>query len=95
MFNNIILLGKEELQALVRSECETAIMAAVKECINAQKKCASPKYLNRREAADMLKISTSTLHRLVNQQHLKCRKVGRKTLFLSSDVENVVLTLNK
>ena len=92
---NYIFLEKEELQTLIRLECKTAIATAIIEYVNAQKKCASPKYLSRKEVAEMLKISISTLHRLVNLQHLKCRKVGRKTLFLHSDVEKVILTLNK
>lgn len=62
--------------------------------INTKKEYKSPKYLTRKEVADMLNISYSTLHRLINRGTLPCRKVGRKSLFLLSDVENVVLTLN-
>lgn len=90
---NLILFEKGELRSLIRSEVEQAVANAMTDN-KAQKKTAS-KYLTRQEAANMLKISLSTLQRLVNQQHLTARKVGRKTLFLLSDVHNTVLTLNK
>ncbi len=61
-----------------------------------ENKKSSPnnKYLTRQETADYLRCSLSSLHRMVNNGILPCRKVGRKSLFLLSDVENVVQTLN-
>lgn len=62
--------------------------------IEVKKEKRSPKYLTRKEVTDMLRCSYSTVHRLINRGVLPCRKVGRKSLFLLSDVENVILTLN-
>lgn len=93
--NNFVFLKKEELQNLIRTEVEIAVMAALTANGRVGVKDATPKYLNRQEAADMLHVSLSTVHRLVNQKYLKCRKVGRKSLFLLADVEKVIITLNK
>ncbi len=91
-----IFFEKEDLQNLIRVEVEMAVTAALMAEDKQQRgKNATPKYLDRQAAAEMLHISMSTLHRLVSHKHLKCRKVGRKTLFLLSDVEKVVLTINQ
>lgn len=93
---NIVLIEKEELQALIRSEVETAVAALLSaQNKQSQKRNAAPAYLGRTDAAELLRISLSTLGRLVKGGHLKCRKVGRKSLFLLSDLEKVVLTLNQ
>lgn len=92
----IILIEKEELQALIRKEVEAAVTTVLNvESKQSQKRNAASVYMNRMDAALMLRISLSTLGRLVKQGHLKCRKVGRKSLFLLSDLEKVVLTLNQ
>ena len=92
----IILIEKEELQTLIRTEVEAAVTSALNaENKQSQKKNADRVYMSRMDAALMLRISFSTLRRLVKQGHLKCHKVGRKSLFLLSDLEKVVLTLNQ
>lgn len=93
---NIVLIEKEELQALIRSEVEIAVTAALNAETKQPKMSSTvPTYLGRNDAAELLRISLSTLGRLVQQGHLKCRKVGRRSLFLLSDLEKVVLTLNQ
>lgn len=86
----------KELQALVRAEVEAAVTAVLSaQNKQSQKRNVAPAYLGRNDAAELLRISLSTLGRLVQQGHLKCRKVGRRSLFLLSDLEKVVLTLNQ
>lgn len=91
---NFIFFEKEDLQSIIRAEVEIAVAAALA-AGSGRAKEVTPKYLSRQDAADTLHVSLSTLHRLVSQGYLKCRKVGRKSLFLLSDLEKVVLTLNQ
>lgn len=89
------LITDETLVAKVDSLMEIAETVKAK-LSKMENKKSSPnnKYLTRQETADYLRCSLSSLHRMVNNGTLPCRKVGRKSLFLLSDVENVVLTLN-
>lgn len=90
-----ILLTDDSLVAKVDSLMKTTETIEVK-LSKMENKKSSPnnKYLTRQETADYLRCSFSSLHRMVNNGILPCRKVGRKSLFLLSDVENVVQTLN-
>lgn len=90
-----ILADRDDLLEMVNLQIKKTIRDEFEALEKARKEREKPIYVNRQEAADTLKISLSTLQRLVNQQYLTARKVGRKTLFLLSDVRNVVLTLNK
>lgn len=90
-----ILLTDDTLVAKVDSLMEIAETVKAK-LSKMENKKSSPnnKYLTRQETADYLRCSLSSLHRMVNNGTLPCRKVGRKSLFLLSDVENAVQTLN-
>lgn len=85
--DDLLEMVSQQIREVIRTE-----FVAFEQACNTREK---PAYLDRQAAANMLHISLSTLHRLVNQKYLKCRKVGRKSLFLLSDIEKVVLTLNK
>lgn len=90
----LIFADRDDLLEMVNQQIEKVIRAeftAFERTRNDRK----PIYLSRQDAADMLHVSLSTLHRLVGQGYLTCRKVGRKSLFLLSDLEKVVLTLNQ
>lgn len=90
---NFILFEKEELRTLIRSEVELAVANAMVDN-KAQKKTA-PKYLTRNEAANELRVSLSTLHRLVATGQFSCVKIGRKSVFRDKDVQQVGITLNR
>ena len=61
----IILIEKEELQALIRTEVEAAVTTVLNvESKQFQKRNTASVYMNRMDAALMLKISLSTLGRL-------------------------------
>jgi len=51
-------------------------------------------YLTRADVADKLHCSFSTIHRMVNNGGLKAYKLGRRTLFRSTDVEKTVIKIN-
>ncbi len=89
------MLADDSLVAKVDSLMEIAETVKAK-LSKMENKKSSPnnKYLTRQETADYLRCSLSSLHRMVNNGTLPCRKVGRKSLFLLSDVENAVQTLN-
>ncbi|MFV0332276.1 MAG: helix-turn-helix domain-containing protein [Dysgonomonas sp.] len=91
--DSIIVLKKEELRTLIRSEVELAV-ANVMADNKAQKKTA-PKYLTRNEAANELRVSLSSLHRLVATGQLPCIKIGRKSVFRDKDIQQVGITLNR
>lgn len=91
--DSIIVLKKEELRSLIREEMETAV-AKVKAEYEVQKKNA-PKYRTRQEAADELRVSLSSLHRLVATGQLPCIKIGRKSVFRDKDVQQFGITLNR
>ncbi len=94
--NELIISRRIDLMDIIRIEVKDAVNEAITSYKKEEKARNDQRaYINRQEAADILQISLSTLQRLVNQQHLIARKIGRKTLFLLSDVQNVVLTLNK
>lgn len=52
------------------------------------------RYLTRDEVARSLRISLSTLHRIVKNGYLPCFKVGRRTLFKEADVQECLIKIN-
>lgn len=92
----IIVSTLSDIQEIIRVEIQNALRSELASLEKMQKKSASEKkYLNRLEVAEFLGISLSTLHRIVANGYLPCRKIGRKSCYLRSDVEKVILTLNK
>lgn len=51
--------------------------------------------LTRTETASMLRISLSTLHRIVKSGYLPSFKVGRRTLFKEADVQACLIKINQ
>lgn len=90
---NFILFEKEVLRSLIREEVKMAV-STVKAEYEAQKKDTS-KYRTRQEAADELRISLSSLHRLISTGQLPCVKIGRKSVFRDKDIQRVGITLNR
>jgi excisionase family DNA binding protein len=78
-------LVAEQVRAILRQE-----LNALKSSNNRQ----GTKYLTTTEACAKLRISRSTLYRLVQQGNLQCKKVGRRSLYNVSDLEAVVKLLN-
>lgn len=83
----------DETLALKVDALEQTVKSALSKA-EVKKEKSTPKYLTRREVAEMLRCSYSTIHRLINRGLLPCYKVGRRSLFTLSDVENLILTLN-
>jgi excisionase family DNA binding protein len=86
----LVFDSDEELIDKITSNLKSAFKEELSHVNNKPRK-NSPQYLTRQEAADKLRISLSTLHRLVLNHYLPCKKVGRRAIFLESDVEAVLL----
>lgn len=57
-------------------------------------KSSHNRLLTRMETASMLRISLSTLHRIVRNGYLPSFKVGRRTLFKEADVQKCLIQIN-
>jgi excisionase family DNA binding protein len=84
--NELVGQFKTEVQNMIQSELQVQ---------KKSEKQNSAEYLTRSEVATHLRISLSTLNRLTNRGILKYYKIGRRSLFLSSDVEATLVLMNK
>lgn len=50
----------------------------------------SETYLTTKEVGELLKVSRTTVHRLVKEKTLKPRKIGRANRYKLSDIEKVM-----
>lgn len=50
--------------------------------------------LTRNEVCEIIRISPSSLHRIVKRGYLPCHKVGRRVLFKASEVEALLVKIN-
>ena len=84
-------MNPEQLQQMINNSVKTQI--------DSLKKDFTPKepneFLSRAETMTMLKISAFCLHNWMNKGILKPKKVGNRTYFLRSDIENVLMNSNK
>lgn len=89
----LIVFEEKELRYLIKEEVEAAV-GLIQAKYEAQKKSTS-KYLTRQEAATELRISISSLHRLVAAGQVPCIKIGRKSVFRDKDIQKVGIILNR
>jgi excisionase family DNA binding protein len=80
----------KQIAADVCREVIPAIVKALKPHLGTQ----TDKYITSKEVCDFLKISRSTLGRLVRRQHLPHRTIGRKLIYNMSDVKSVLQARN-
>ena len=87
--STIHLLGTdlEEFKSIIKSALKT-VLQENKELFSKKNKEDSEKFLTRKEAADFLKISTTTLWSLDKTQKLPAKRLGGKVLYLKSDLLN-------
>lgn len=83
--NQLVGQFKTEMQHILHSEIEG---------LQKPQKQNSVEYLTRKDVAEKLHCSYSTIHRMVNNGGLKCKKFGRKSLFSTTDVEAALIQLN-
>lgn len=88
MAKNFILIDSEELELLLK-KClaEYFPSATVSKSVSAD---MPTKYCSRDEVCDMAHISYSTLWRMEQEGLIKKIKVGRRNLYLNSDIEDLL-----
>lgn len=62
------------------------ISEAVGQAVDKVIAITQPKYLTRKEVAEMYSVTLPTIHSWVNSGKLKAVKIGGRTLFLAEDV---------
>lgn len=88
----IILTSVEELQELINA----AVVNAFENAKLAEKrKAKTEEYLTRDPVCDILKISMSSLTRRVNDGSILCYKIGARSFFKASELNEVLIKLNK
>ena len=81
MNSEIIVLPKEQIQQLIYQ----TVFSVLEEFQNKQK----PKEnLNKKEAADYLRISVSSIDRKIREGEIKFSKLGGRVVFKKSDLDN-------
>jgi excisionase family DNA binding protein len=85
--------NEEELIKRFGSEIKNSVEAAVTKLQLSSKKGKEDKYMSRKEVCKRFNCSYSTVHRMVNRGELNCYKLGRKSLFKSMEVDNVLIKL--
>lgn len=87
------------LHGMNPEQLKEMIDLSVKNQIDTLKKEFAPKepneFLSRSETMSLLKISSFCLHNWINKGILKPYKVGNRTYFKRSDIEEKILNSNK
>jgi len=83
--NDLAIHLKEELQNVLRTELQF---------LRKSQKQNSAIYLTRSDVASLLHVSFSTLNRFSQSGMLKAYKFGKRTLFRSTDVEEMLIQIN-
>lgn len=91
--NLIIVTDTNEFLCQLTTEVHNALQTGLKDLRKPEKQ-NSVEYLTRDDVVSLLHISFSTLNRMINKGVLKAYKLGRRTLFRSTDVELVLIKIN-
>ncbi|NDV68818.1 helix-turn-helix domain-containing protein [Dysgonomonas sp. 25] len=88
----IILTSADELRELINA----AVVNAFEDAKLAEKqKAKTEEYLTRDQVCKILKISMSSLTRRVADGSMKCYKIGARSFFKASELNDVLIKLNK
>jgi DNA-binding transcriptional regulator YiaG len=81
------------LNGITAKELKADILQGIKELIDKQsrKENKQPKYLTRKETAELLKVDISTLHNWNKQGILKPKQIGRRIFYALADIEEAML----
>ena len=91
--NYILVTDPKEFVGQITTELQNSLHSEIEGMQKPQKQ-NSVEYLTRKDVAERLKCSYSTIYRMVNNGGLRCYKFGRKSLFRSTDVEAAVIQMN-
>ncbi|MDR2843029.1 MAG: helix-turn-helix domain-containing protein [Candidatus Symbiothrix sp.] len=89
----LIFDSDEELVTKIASKVKDALKEQFTAISRKTRKDAVPRYLTRDEAAKTLRISISSIYRLMKNKTLPYKKVGRRVLILESDVQSIILDM--
>ncbi len=78
----------EEFQNIIRNSVASVLKEQNELLIGTSKRDSSDYYLSRKEAAEFLKISETTLWSLDKKQILPAKRLHGKVLYLKSDLLN-------
>ena len=95
MKNEILII--QDVNNLVQTLTQQIRIIVKEELINSYreiKKDEKKKYLTAKETCNLLHISLSTLHRLINKEIITCYKIGSRSLFNAKQIEDVILQKN-
>lgn len=87
-----ILITRVDLSNLI-GQIE-ALQADVRKIATQKTNNLHSNLLTRTEVCDILRISPSSLHRIVKRGYLPCHKVGRRVLFKEADVQKCLILIN-
>jgi len=91
--NLIMLSDPNELVGQFKTDVQHILHSELKVLLKPEKQ-NSVEYLTRKDVAEKLKCSNSTIYRMVKNDGLRCYKFGRKLLFRTTDVEAALIQLN-
>lgn len=84
----VIDFDLEEFQNIIRNSVASVLKEQNELLISTSKRDSSDYYLSRKEAAEFLKISETTLWNLDKTQKLPAIRLNGKVLYLKSDLLN-------
>ena len=84
---SFLMVSEEQLKQMVTS----AIVEAKEQADEERKQASEVAAISRNEAAEKLCVSVHTLWRWARDGYLKPKKVGRRVLYLKSDVERIIM----
>ena len=85
--NTLYMISKEDLQTI----CEMVCCRMIEDRLKADKdEPEEEQYLTREEVCKMLSVTKTTLYRWDKANYLVPKKVGRRVLYLKSDVSKLM-----
>lgn len=90
-FYELMMVGDDELKKFVEGKTETSTnikLAEIKNILNIKPHVSQSQFLNIKQAAEYLGVSTQTVRRRVKAGRLPYRQVGRAYRFEKRDLDN-------
>lgn len=84
-------MGQVILQGISTDDLQEMISSSVRSVLNETRE-ESPKYCTRKELCSIFKVSMPTIHNWINKGLLKPHKIGSRTYFDFSEVQQAMKT---
>ena len=86
----IVNIDIESLMKIIRNAVSEEIVKIFDNQSEENKQESNFELLTTNECVEVLKVSKTTLWKLVKEGALSCRKVGSKNMYLREDIENYI-----